>query len=70
VAVDNFYNSPQPISTFGSGSSKPADIKKIEALFDSYKGDRHSLKLESYCACDQSADDYIQRGRQLVSTER
>jgi len=37
VAVDNFYNSPQPISTFGSGSSKPADIKKIEALFDSYK---------------------------------
>jgi len=41
VAVDNFYNSPQPTSTFlggGSGSgSKPADVRKIEALFDGYK---------------------------------
>lgn len=37
MAIDTFYNNPPASATVSSGSSKPADPKKISALFDQYR---------------------------------
>lgn len=38
IAVDNFYQNPPPVIPGVGSSSRGPDVKKIEALFDQYKG--------------------------------
>lgn len=58
IAIDNFYNSPQPVSPFGGSSKQTTDVKKIESLFDQYKGELIFTFLQSMLFVSSAQDGF------------